>query len=343
MTWAADLIKQAEVEGGFYKGKPASPDSVKFETDFQGLKVKVDRPKGFIMFGTDHSGAKWRRTYKVDYGFIPKTLGGDSDGLDVFIGPSKKAANAFWVVQRKPDGSFDEYKIFLGFDNRDEAIACYRAHIPKKFFGRMMSMTVEMMKAMLGDEPQESVKPQNGAVKDTSLSTRVKKASWSGFLSEMLKQVGTAVLVLLLVFPSTARAQSVESIPPGPDKIQPLQLKEPAPYSGMLYDYDTALRWGNWLKQYQLRLKIDVEAEKKKCDVELAAGRKILALTEGAHKESERDLKARVLKLEQRNVELEKELRNPSWYNTRTFGVIVGVTGSALLFGLSVYALDRAR
>ena len=163
---AAQLIKLAKTEGGFYKGEPANPDTVKFKVDFQGLTIHVDRPRGFIMFGTDPSGNKWRRTYKYDYGFIPKTLGGDDDGLDVFIGPKKKAPNAFWAVQRKPDGSFDEYKIFLGFDNRDEAIATYRAHIPKKFFGRMMSMTVEMMKAMLGEHPEESVK----------------KAEWSGFV-----------------------------------------------------------------------------------------------------------------------------------------------------------------
>ncbi len=184
MTWAADLIKQAKTEGGFYKGQPASPDTVKWKQDFQGLTIHLDRPKGFIMFGTDADGNKWRRTYKYDYGFIPKTLGGDNDGLDVFIGPNKKAPNAFWAVQKKPDGSFDEYKIFLGFDNRDEAIAAYRAHIPKKFFGRMMSMTVEMMKAMLGEaEPVESVRPlANG-------NGQVKKAAWNGFVLSMVEQM----------------------------------------------------------------------------------------------------------------------------------------------------------
>lgn len=185
----AELLKQAKTEGGFYKGQPSSPDSVKFVLDFQGLKIKMDRPKGFIMFGTDADGNKWRRTYKVDYGFIPKTLGGDSDGLDVFVGPNKKAPNAFWVVQRKADGSFDEYKVFVGFNNRDEAIACYRAHIPKKFFGRMMSMTVEMMKAMLGEEPREAVKPLPRGVSDNRMAERVKSAAWSGFLTTMLEQM----------------------------------------------------------------------------------------------------------------------------------------------------------
>jgi len=163
---AALLVKQAKILGGFYNGKPTSPDTVKFEADFQGIKIKVDRPKGFVMFGQDSKGKSWRRTYQYDYGFIPKTLGGDHDGLDVFIGPSKKATQTYWAVQRKEDGSFDEYKVFVGFPKREDAVAAYAAHIPRKYFGRLLVMSIEMMKAMLGKEPKE----------------QMKKAAWVGFV-----------------------------------------------------------------------------------------------------------------------------------------------------------------
>jgi hypothetical protein len=143
---------------GVYKGQPADPDTVKFTTEFQGIPVRVDRPRGFIMLGVDSKGRKWARRYKYDYGYIPKTLGGDNDGLDVFIGPNKKAEQVYWVNQRKEDGSFDEYKVFMGFDNRDEAAAAYRAHIPKKLMGGMMTLRVNMMKAMLGQNPEEVMK-----------------------------------------------------------------------------------------------------------------------------------------------------------------------------------------
>lgn len=135
---------------GQYKGEPMSPDSVKFTTEFQGLPIKVDRPRGFIMKGTDSAGKEWKRRYKYDYGYIPKTLGGDGDGLDVFIGPHKKSKHTFWAIQRKDDGSFDEYKVFLGFENRDQATACYRDHIPKKYLKGLVTIHIEMMKAMLG-------------------------------------------------------------------------------------------------------------------------------------------------------------------------------------------------
>jgi hypothetical protein len=155
MTQALD--KSAETRG-IYQGEPAGTDTVKFKREFQGIPVQIERPRGFIMLGTDAAGKHWSRRYKYDYGHIPRTLGGDGDGLDVFLGPKPKAQHAFWAIQRKPDGSFDEYKVFLGFDNRDEATAVYRAHIPKKLFAGMMTMRIDMMKAMLGKNPEHQLK-----------------------------------------------------------------------------------------------------------------------------------------------------------------------------------------
>lgn len=139
-----------------YKGKACSADSVKKRLEFQGIPICVDRPKGSVMKGKDDKGEPWSRTYKYDYGFIPKTLGGDDDGLDVFIGPDRKAEEAYWAIQNKPDGSFDEYKVFLGFDNRDAAIGAYKQHIPKKFFTGLVTMKVDMMRAMLKINPTGS-------------------------------------------------------------------------------------------------------------------------------------------------------------------------------------------
>lgn len=155
---------------GWYKGAPADPDTVKFRLDFQGIPINIDRPRGFVQIGKGPNGKTWMRKYKYHYGFIPKTLGGDGDGLDVFVGPNKKAPYAYWAIQRKEDGTFDEYKVFLGFDNRDEATAVYRAHIPKKLMKGMVTLGIDMMKAMLGKNPAESMK---------------KTAMYLGFLHEL--------------------------------------------------------------------------------------------------------------------------------------------------------------
>ncbi len=142
---------------GFFKGRPAPIDSVKKTLVVQGMKVRIDRPKGFVMEGKDHDGKPWRREYKVDYGFLPKTNGGDGEGVDVFVGPDTSADEAFWVIQKKHDGDFDEYKVILQASSKQKAKQIYAQHVPLKFFGGMVTMKTQMMRALLNKEPLEKV------------------------------------------------------------------------------------------------------------------------------------------------------------------------------------------
>lgn len=125
--------------------------------DFQGMKIRLDRPKGYKQSGVDTSGTPWTRTYLYDYGFLPKTQGGDGDGVDVFVGPDKSARTAFWAIQKDKNGTFDEYKVFVGFANRAAAKKAYLQHIPGKFLVGISAMSVQMMKALLGMAPLEKM------------------------------------------------------------------------------------------------------------------------------------------------------------------------------------------
>jgi hypothetical protein len=126
-------------------------------TEFQGMKIRIDRPKGFEQTGVGDDGKPWKRVYTYDYGFLPKTKGGDGDGVDVFLGPDKDAHTAFWAIQKDKQGKFDEYKVFLGFPTRAAAKAAYIKHIPSKYLGDISAMSVQMMRALLGYEPFEKM------------------------------------------------------------------------------------------------------------------------------------------------------------------------------------------
>ncbi len=124
---------------------------------FCGIDIVIDRPRGFVQEGVDSDGVAWSRAYLYDYGYIPRTRGGDGDGLDVFVG-NDDTATAFWILQNDGFGAFDEYKIMLGFPGRAEAVAAYLAHVPERHLGEVRETSVEMIKALLGLEPEERIK-----------------------------------------------------------------------------------------------------------------------------------------------------------------------------------------
>lgn len=120
-----------------------------------GIPVHVTRPRGFVQRKLDDAGQLlWERTYSVDYGEIAGTAGGDGDALDVFIGPDESAEFAWWVVQVREDGAFDEYKVILGARDEDAARAIYLAHVPKQFLGSISPMPLPRLQAMCGVAPE---------------------------------------------------------------------------------------------------------------------------------------------------------------------------------------------
>lgn len=128
-------------------------DSIKKMVSFGGMKIAIDRPKGFVQEGKDKAGVPWKRTYKYDYGFIKKTNGGDGEELDVFVGPEEQAEKTYWVSQKKEDGSFDELKVFVGFDSPVAAKKAYLEHIPAKLFGSMETVSLAAMRSLLNLDP----------------------------------------------------------------------------------------------------------------------------------------------------------------------------------------------
>jgi hypothetical protein len=61
-----------------------------------------------------------------DYGYIKRTEGADGDHVDVCIGENKSTDQVFIIDQKNiNDGSFDEHKVMLGFNTKDDAINHY--------------------------------------------------------------------------------------------------------------------------------------------------------------------------------------------------------------------------
>jgi len=121
--------------------------------DFQGLRIAVENRKGSVRSGTTPDGHKWRTVMRAPYGYIEAPAKGkDGDSIDVYVGPDKKAPNAFVVHQHKPDGTgHDEDKVMLGCRSVEDAKRLYLKHYDDpKFMGLVSTVSVGALKKVVG-------------------------------------------------------------------------------------------------------------------------------------------------------------------------------------------------
>lgn len=113
---------EAQKEAGNYK---------KGHVQVGVFDITIEQPKGSVRSGVDANGNKWETTMQNTYGYIRGTEGVDGDHIDVFLSDDIDGWNGrrvFVVDQYNEDGSFDEHKVMLGFNETDDAEAAYFAN-----------------------------------------------------------------------------------------------------------------------------------------------------------------------------------------------------------------------
>lgn len=153
------------------------------------------------------------------------------------------------------------------------------------------------------------------------------------------------VFLFALLLSSVVHAQDsgIVTIPPGDDLIIQMDKGEPAPYGGQLFSTDTALRWGFWLQQYRLRLKLDVETAENKCKVQLEYKDKELQIEKSRAAAMEEDLEARLVRSEEHSLKWQDEATNPSFFKTFEFGLLVGVVVTGAVSAAIAWAVGQQK
>jgi hypothetical protein len=112
----------------------------------------------------------WHVKMPVHYGYIKRTEGADGEQVDVFIGPHPEVERAFIINQNDAKtGAFDEHKVMLGFDTREQAIDAYMGSFQSDVGGRMFD---SMVGPMTIDELKEKLP---SLIKAQDRPTRVRK------------------------------------------------------------------------------------------------------------------------------------------------------------------------
>lgn len=115
----------AQAEAGNYK---------KGHVTIGEFDITIENPAGSVRKGVDADGKEWSNTMANTYGYIKETEGVDGDHIDVFLHSDMDQWNGrkvFVVDQTNRDGSFDEHKVMLGFNDKDEAMTAYLANYDK--------------------------------------------------------------------------------------------------------------------------------------------------------------------------------------------------------------------
>ncbi|MDN0078430.1 strawberry notch C-terminal domain-containing protein [Bacteroides gallinaceum] len=110
---------EAQKEAGNYK---------KGHVRIGQFDITVENPKGSVRRGTDQNGNSWETTMQNTYGYIRGTEGVDGDHIDVFLTDDIDGWNGrrvYVVDQYNEDGTFDEHKVMLGFNDEDDARNAY--------------------------------------------------------------------------------------------------------------------------------------------------------------------------------------------------------------------------
>lgn len=113
---------EAQKEAGNYK---------KGHVQVGTFDITIEQPQGSVRKGTDADGKQWESKMNNTYGYIRGAVGVDGDHIDVFLSngiDGWNGRNVFVVDQYNPDGSFDEHKVMLGFNDAEEAKSDYLAN-----------------------------------------------------------------------------------------------------------------------------------------------------------------------------------------------------------------------
>lgn len=119
---------EAETDTNPTDGQKEAGNYKKGHVKVAGFNISIEQPRGSVRSGTDTNGKKWSVTMNNTYGYMTDNVGVDGDHLDVFLSndiDSWDQQNVYVVDQYNLDGTFDEHKVMLGFNDRYEATDAY--------------------------------------------------------------------------------------------------------------------------------------------------------------------------------------------------------------------------
>lgn len=134
---------EAETDTNPTDGQKEAGNYKKGHVKVAGFNISIEQPRGSVRSGTDANGKKWSVTMNNTYGYMTDNVGADGDHLDVFLSndiDSWDQQNVYVVDQFNDDGTFDEHKVLLGFNDKDDATEAYYSNYDESWRNRKIAI-----------------------------------------------------------------------------------------------------------------------------------------------------------------------------------------------------------
>lgn len=134
---------EAETDTNPTDGQKEAGNYKKGHVKVAGFNISIEQPRGSVRSGTDANGKKWSVTMNNTYGYMTDNVGADGDHLDVFLSndiDSWDQQNVYVVDQFNDDGTFDEHKVLLGFNGKDDATDAYYSNYDESWRNRKLAI-----------------------------------------------------------------------------------------------------------------------------------------------------------------------------------------------------------
>ena len=182
--------------------------------------ITIEQPQGSVRKGTDADGKQWESKMHNTYGYIRGAVGVDGDHIDVFLSNDIDGWNGhkvFVVDQYNPDGTFDEHKVMLGFNDADEAKSDYLANYEKGWeYGRRIDVSAVNLEGFEKwiESSKRKTKPfgEYASVKKEVVEVNAPKVGYSITPSTYTNKKGKTSNVSLLTFDNDLTADQERAV-----------------------------------------------------------------------------------------------------------------------------------
>jgi hypothetical protein len=72
------------------------------------------------------------------------------EGMQAVVGPDTES-QAVWLIEHKPHGEFEEFKVMLGYSDRDSAMEGYKRHFDDAALGSVKRISVANLRALTSE------------------------------------------------------------------------------------------------------------------------------------------------------------------------------------------------